>query len=50
MNILYYNIKGGGSSIKKKIINYLINSGNIDIFFLQETKMTYFDDGMARSF
>lgn len=50
MNILPFNIRGGGSLIKRKRVSYLISSGNFNVCFLQETKLSSFDDDVAKSF
>lgn len=36
--------------MKRKRVSFLITSGNFDIFFLQETKLSCFDDIVAKSF
>lgn len=50
MKLLSYNIRGGGLSSKRERISFLIQSNMTKIGFLQETKITCFDDCMARSF
>lgn len=49
MNLLSYNIRGGGINAKRKRISYLIQSGNIDLCFIQESKFTSFDESLAWS-
>lgn len=44
-----YNIIWRGLSSKKKKISYLLKSSKVVICFLQETKLTTFDEPMARS-
>lgn len=49
MNLLSYNIRGGGSSSKRKRIGFLNQFLNIDVCFLQETKLSFFNDDLASS-
>ncbi|XP_058776661.1 uncharacterized protein LOC131650982 [Vicia villosa] len=49
MNLLSYNIRGGMSS-KRKRVSYLIKSNNIDVCFIQETKLSGFNDYLAGAF
>lgn len=35
MIIMSYNIRGGGSKIKRKRIDYLVRSGKADVCFIQ---------------
>ncbi|XP_058726658.1 uncharacterized protein LOC131598027 [Vicia villosa] len=44
------NIRGGGSSAKRRRINNIISRGNPDIFFIQETKMENISVSLASSF
>lgn len=50
MNLLSLNIKGGGLSSKRRRVSFLLQSKNIDICFLQETKLLVFSDLFARAF
>lgn len=50
MIILSYNIRGGGIVSNRKRISYLLNSCKVDVCFLQETKITNFNDSYANSF
>ncbi|CAK8541086.1 unnamed protein product [Lathyrus sativus] len=49
MNILSINIRGGGSIVKRKRLAHLIQSGKVDIFFVQETKLSGVDLKMTVS-
>src|SRR3954468_10495952 len=50
MNLLSYNIRGGGALSKRKRVSFLIQSFNIDICLLQETKIPCFSDIFAKNF
>ncbi|XP_058785888.1 uncharacterized protein LOC131660624 [Vicia villosa] len=50
MNLLSFNIRGGGSFSKRKRVSFLIQSNNIDVCFVQETKLSDFNDVIAGSF
>lgn len=50
MNIFSYDIRGGGTVSKRKRISFLLNSSNIDVCFLQETKISNFNNLYAKSF
>ncbi|XP_058765457.1 uncharacterized protein LOC131638920 [Vicia villosa] len=43
------NIKGGGSSAKRRRIHHLIVKGNADIFLIQESKFATVSDSLAYS-
>ncbi|XP_058765391.1 uncharacterized protein LOC131638863 [Vicia villosa] len=45
-----FNIRGGGSSIKRKRIRSIINKGRADFFLIQETKLEEISVSLARSF
>lgn len=49
MKLLSYNIRGAGSVIKKKEVSTLIRKFDIDICFLQETKLENVSEVDARS-
>lgn len=44
------NIRGGCNSLKRRRINYLISKGNADVFLLQETKLSYLQECIIKSF
>ncbi|XP_058751351.1 uncharacterized protein LOC131624428 [Vicia villosa] len=44
------NIRGGGSSLKRRRVNSIIKKGKADIFMIQETKIKDFKDYFAKSF
>lgn len=50
MNLLSYNIRGGGASSKRRRFDFLIQSNKIDVCFIQETKFSSFNDALACSF
>lgn len=50
MNLIAYNIRGGGVPSKRKHISFLLKSSNFDVCFLQETKLQCFSDMLAFSF
>ncbi|XP_058726795.1 uncharacterized protein LOC131598187 [Vicia villosa] len=50
MNLLTYNIRGGGALSKRKRVSFLLQSLKIDICLLQETKIPCFSDSLAKSF
>lgn len=50
MNILSLNIIRGRRKIKRKRISFLIQSGNTDLCFLQEVKLSAFDNVLAVEF
>ncbi|XP_058750420.1 uncharacterized protein LOC131623430 [Vicia villosa] len=50
MNLLSYNIRGGGSLLKRKRVSFLIKSFNIDVCLIQETKVADFSEPLAKSF
>lgn len=50
MNLISYNIRGGVFISKRKRISFLLNSSKVDICFLQETKLSSFNDNLAKSF
>ncbi|XP_058765704.1 uncharacterized protein LOC131639219 [Vicia villosa] len=45
-----FNIRGGGSLIKRKWINSIIANGKTDMFLLQEIKFKVVSDSVAKSF
>ncbi|CAK8542070.1 unnamed protein product [Lathyrus sativus] len=49
MNIISINIIGCGSIVKRKRLTCLIQSCNVDICFIQETKLEFMDDYLASS-
>ncbi|XP_058774615.1 uncharacterized protein LOC131648899 [Vicia villosa] len=44
-----FNIRGGGSSVKRKRIKSIISKGRADFFLIQETKLNVVSDAVARS-
>lgn len=50
MNILSYNIRGGGNVVKRKRIRFLLNAEKVDVCFLQETKLLGFSDSISNYF
>lgn len=44
------NIRGGDNTLKRKRINSLISMGNADVFLIQETKLSNFQEGLVKSF
>ncbi|XP_058742529.1 uncharacterized protein LOC131615027 [Vicia villosa] len=50
MNVLSYNIRGGCMSSKRKRVSFLIQSNNIDVCFIQETKLHVFNESLACDF
>ncbi|XP_058741529.1 uncharacterized protein LOC131613909 [Vicia villosa] len=44
------NIRGGGNVLKRRRIKSLILKGNVDVFMIQETKITNFQDFVAKRF
>lgn len=47
MNILSYNIRGGGSSTKRKRNRFFIQAGKVDLCFFQETKLGCIDSSLT---
>lgn len=45
-----FNIRGGGSLIKRKRIGQIVKKGNADIFLIQESKVEVVDSGIINSF
>ncbi|CAI8593121.1 unnamed protein product [Vicia faba] len=45
-----FNIRGGGNTLKRRKISSLIKKGNVEIFLIQETKISNLQDYIARSF
>ncbi|XP_058767746.1 uncharacterized protein LOC131641470 [Vicia villosa] len=45
-----YNIRGGGFSLKRKRVSYLIHLNKIDVCFIQEIKIECFSDSLAWEF
>lgn len=43
MNIMSYNIRGSGSPIKRKLIQYLTREGKVNVCLLQENKLQMVD-------
>ncbi|XP_058766042.1 uncharacterized protein LOC131639577 [Vicia villosa] len=50
MNFYPYNIRGGGIPSKKKRISYLIQSNKVEVCFIQEIKISSFNDSLACDF
>lgn len=48
MNFLSLNIRGRGSRIKRKRINFIINSGKVDLCFLLEIKFNHGDTSVFK--
>lgn len=48
MNIFSYNIRGGRVVSKRKRIIYFLNSSKVDVCFIQETKLSCFNDYLTR--
>lgn len=46
MNIISWNIRGLGSSVKKRLVSKLIKDGNPDVLFLRETKIESFESSV----
>ncbi|XP_058768728.1 uncharacterized protein LOC131642504 [Vicia villosa] len=44
------NIRGGGISLKRRRVSSIIKKGKVDILMIQETKIKYFKDFIAKSF
>ncbi|XP_058764508.1 uncharacterized protein LOC131637959 [Vicia villosa] len=44
------NIRGGGSSLKRRRVSSIITKGKAYIFIIQETKIKYFKDSFVKSF
>ncbi|XP_058741846.1 uncharacterized protein LOC131614250 [Vicia villosa] len=44
------NVRGGGSLLKRRRINSIINKGKADIFVIQETKVMLMEESIAKSF
>lgn len=42
-----FNIIGGGNRVKKRRINHIIQSGEINLCFLQESKLCVIDGNLA---
>ncbi|XP_058746178.1 uncharacterized protein LOC131619053 [Vicia villosa] len=49
MNIVSYNIRGGGNSLKRKRIQECLKKGAADICFIQETKIQDMNDNLVGS-
>ncbi|CAK8544879.1 unnamed protein product [Lathyrus sativus] len=50
MNCITYNIRGGGTSTKRRRIRETINKGKTDICFIQETKRQNMTEEFVKSF
>lgn len=50
MNLLSYNIRGGGSPSKRRRISFILQSSKVNVCFIQETKQSAFSDILASSF
>ncbi|CAK8571450.1 unnamed protein product [Lathyrus sativus] len=50
MIIVSYNIKGGGSLIKRRRIRYTLASGKTDICLIKESKFNVLDSSKIFSF
>lgn len=50
MNFMSYNIRGGGIPSKRKRVNFLIQSYNVEVCFIQETKFPCFNENLTRDF
>lgn len=50
MNLMSYNIRGGGISSKRKRISFLIQSYKLEVCFIQETKISCFNEILTSSF
>ena len=49
MNNLTLNIRGCGSSVKRKRLQYHLKHNNIDVCMIQETKVQLVDDNLVMS-
>ncbi|XP_058761236.1 uncharacterized protein LOC131634588 [Vicia villosa] len=49
MNLISYNIRGGGALSKRKRISVLLKVSKVDLCFIQETKLPCFNDNLASS-
>ncbi|XP_058742067.1 uncharacterized protein LOC131614510 [Vicia villosa] len=49
MNIVSYNIRGCGNSAKRGRIRQLLQRGNTDMCFIQESKVTRVSEGLIKS-
>lgn len=49
MNIISYNIRGGGNASKRRRVSFLLKSEKVDVCFIQETKLSCFSDILAHS-
>lgn len=45
-----FNIRGGVSTVKRKMISHIINRGKDDMFLIQETKLADVSIDLARNF
>ncbi|CAK8568088.1 unnamed protein product [Lathyrus sativus] len=48
MNLITYNIKGCGTSIKRQMVCQLILGGNVDVYFIQESKIQNMTDSLVK--
>ncbi|XP_058742235.1 uncharacterized protein LOC131614691 [Vicia villosa] len=48
MIIVSYNIKGGGSRLKRKSIGHLIQQEDVDVCFIQESKLRELEIGVVK--
>lgn len=49
MNVVSYNIRGCGNSVKIKRIRQLLQKGGVDMCFIQESKMSQVAEGLITS-
>lgn len=50
MNILSYNIRGGGCLSKRKRVSFLLQFSKVEVCFIQETKLDGFNYNLAKYF
>ncbi|XP_058767708.1 uncharacterized protein LOC131641427 [Vicia villosa] len=50
MIIVSYNIRGGGSRLKRKRIGYMIQKEGVDVCFIQESKLRMVEVGVVKEF
>lgn len=48
MIILSYNVRGGGNRIKRKRVGFLIQKGEVDVVFIQESKLCSLELGIVK--
>lgn len=48
MNIISYNIRGCGNTIKKRKLNRLLEKGEVDVCFLQESRIQNLNDKVVK--